>query len=425
MTNTHMTPLHLRNSSLESRSFRNTLASIDENHEVSASSSNAMVAVGAPAQVQQNSLLASVNHDRTFTIFAHGTSHSRETNDTTLSAIYDQLKGEEFDDYLILDGPGCKPNLPGSYAYNDIYKVFKPDMMLKNFGGIEKFGIRIGIGASMSTARLKDAMTGEGAKHSAATAISNLLQLKDQGGIPGNINIVGYSRGAAVTTSQIVHQLKQVMNPRCHSDKVDPIKVNLFLIDPVAGLSAGKKPVNRLSPNTEIDNVHIKKLVAFYARDDEKSTYRPQYPSDFLISQDVETAYVKVPGRHTTLGLSSTSLKSPSGQRRPSNQQNIKQTHLNGPSTLLTDYALQFLKDNGGHLKEEVKVPDAQELTVRHTSLLNDKLYRALRQSKQSLLSKDYMIQKVKGGLKSFSTRRFDEHIEPVDKFARSFSNRY
>lgn len=200
-------------------------------------------------------LIDAVNLDRSFVIFAHGTSQGRDTKNTTISNIVSQINGTENKDYIIVDGPSAT-QLPASYAYNDLDRVATRKNMLSTFGTIA--------GNSYKTAKLKAAITGAGSEHSAATAVGNIIDLKDKGGIPGKINIVGYSRGAAVTASQVVHQLKSVFGYKISEEESNQIQINLFLIDPVAGRKDGEKPVNRLSPNNANENVHIKSLYAIY-----------------------------------------------------------------------------------------------------------------------------------------------------------------
>lgn len=371
--------------------------------DTSAEASN--VDKASEASKVSDRLIDSVNPQRAFVIFAHGSGQSRNTKDSTIAHIASQINGNENEDYIIVDGPAAgKP--PGSYAYNDLDRTMTRKNMRETFGTIA--------GSSYKTAKIKAFVTGKGSENSAATAVSNIIDLKDKGGIPGTVNIIGYSRGAAVTASQVVHQLKSIFGYKLPEEESQPLKINLFLIDPVAGGSKGKQPINKLSLNGENDNVHIKSLYALYSRDEEKQTYIPQYPKDFNVSDDVKTGFCELPGRHATLGRSNTSLKDPTGSKEiPENEEGS----LASPSKLIASYAQIFLGNNGIKIQEP---EDSSTISDEHDKILDDPEYKKLKQSNIKKRSNDYAFSLLLGGLKPFKPRGGDKRINNPDNFLRS-----
>jgi len=361
-------------------------------------------------------LIDAINPDRSFTVFSHGTKHSRETEGTTIGDITAELKGTEYNDFLVLDGPGAKGKLPGSYAYNDLSREVSVDERMSTFGGKKVMGVPLGIGASEKLSRVADLATGTSAQHSAATAVSNILS-ENADGIPGVINMIGFSRGAAVTSSQIVDQLKQVFGERSPSDQRPRLQVNLFLIDPVAGGNKGDKHPNRLSQNQDTDNVHINSLFAVYSRDDEKATYTPQYPHRLDISDDVKTGYTEMAGRHTTQGMTSTTLKDLRGKEHaPNKPDDPLRSYLDGPSSLLKKYTMKFLEDRHPGLVE-APTTSQSSMVEEHQAMMNDPRYLQTKQSASKSPS-DIAYSKVTGGFLPFKARTGDDQILSPQAFS-------
>lgn len=366
--------------------------------------------------IKSDRLLKLIDPDITFTIFAHGTGHDEKTSSATINAITNGIQGKRFKDFIVVDGPAGH-SLPSTYWYNDINKKFAPKVMKENFPKVSLLGTNK---TAFEISRGVDAITGNSSKHSAARAVAALLEeQKTTGKLPGNINLVGYSRGAARTICHIVDELKQVIgskNPDDPEEKDLAIKLNLFLIDPVPGGKKGKDPVNQFSENAATDSARIDNAFIVYSGGDRKPSYRPMYPNNYRFSDDVKISSCVLPGRHATLGSNRTSVENPSS--KIIHKEKPGTIYLDGASHFITDTALLFLKDNGVKLNESKNTPNAETLKETYEALYNNKDYQKVRQKVS--WSKDSFFELAKTSFKGFKDRKIPEGTNRPQEFINS-----
>lgn len=223
-----------------------------------------------------------------FTIYCHGSGGHRDKPDKEIvSYMGRRAVGTEYQDYLILDGVGGKPSkgnpnpMAGTFNWADRNKAPKGNTPLE-----------LGGGKSIGNA-LKANLAGHGvednARH-AVVAIANLRQL------PDTINLVGWSRGA-ITCLVIANLL---FDPSTTEGLFRSIKLNIFAIDPVAGMEAGVGPDSesrRLIPPT------VKNYVGVLAAGENRTTFAPQDLSRVQVSSKASSnvIFLPFPGKHSTV----------------------------------------------------------------------------------------------------------------------------
>lgn len=143
-------------------------------------------------------------------------------------------------------------------------------------------------------------------KPNATTGADKIIEwLKRQGDSKNTINITGFSRGS-VTSIYIANILKEKQQElEKLSDisaedqklraRLKNLDLNLFLIDPVAGLSDKAKPYARIIPD------NVKNYVAVLQLDERRRDFKPQDISRAIVVDSRKTKVTMLPfyGNHT------------------------------------------------------------------------------------------------------------------------------
>lgn len=234
-----------------------------------------------------------------FTIYCHGSGGHRDKPDKEIVAYMGRrAMGIEYQNYLILDGVGGEakgkhnPNpMAGTFNWADRDKSGKAHVP-KELGGAGtsiKSTIKNALLSKPVIANLEGHGVEDNARH-AIVAIANLQSL------PDTINLIGWSRGA-VTCLVIANML---FDPTTTEGLFRSINVNIFAIDPVAGMDVGigkDSETRRLIPPT------VKNYVGVLAAGENRNTFAPQ---DLSRVQVVDKAasnviFLPFPGKHSTV----------------------------------------------------------------------------------------------------------------------------
>ena len=223
-----------------------------------------------------------------FTIYCHGSGGHRDKPDKEIvSYMGRRATGTEYKDYLILDGVGGKPSkgnpnpMAGTFNWADRHKAPKGNTPLE-----------LGGGKSIGNA-MKANIAGHGVEDNARHAIVAIANLQV---LPDTINLVGWSRGA-VTCLVIANML---YDPSTTEGLFRSIKVNIFAIDPVAGMDAGIGPDSesrRLIPPS------VKNYVGVLAAGENRNTFAPQDLSRVQVIDKTSSnvIFLPFPGKHSTV----------------------------------------------------------------------------------------------------------------------------
>lgn len=134
--------------------------------------------------------------------------------------------------------------------------------------------------------KLAGLLTGAGWDDNVKHAVAAIAERMDDDALPDVVNMIGWSRGA-VTCLRIANKLAELF---------PNIKVNIFAVDPVAGLDAGVK----LTDTQKIGN-NVKAYIATLALHDVRGGFRPQDLSRISIESGAgEIIFLPYPGQHNT-----------------------------------------------------------------------------------------------------------------------------
>lgn len=277
-----------------------------------------------------------------FTIFCHGTEQSRKGDNKSgeiIRDLSDLAAGTEYQDFLILDGPGSdliklgfkRGSLtPGSfdpYTRDKIKKSDSPswsktDNYILDMNTWDRNGnvhtwtedpektyqnVQNGLKESNFSGRhflkpfqgvLKAVLNknnanrggvyGEGMDDNIRHAISTISETWNGNFAGKTLNLIGWSRGA-VTCIRMSNWIKEFLG----SD----ININIFAIDPVAGNDLGE-----MSADTFIIPDIVKKFIGIIVQDDKRGGYKPQDISRLKFqSAATEVAFLPIPGSHDSL----------------------------------------------------------------------------------------------------------------------------
>ena len=237
-----------------------------------------------------------------FTILNHGTNSHRSRTDGEIIADFGRnVAGTEYKDFLITDGPGSKGTakapMPGTFDPFTKDKVAKkkteewsktPTRTLANISGKEqRFFEPAGHGVLKAIVPEKQhaGITGEGWDDNIRHVIATLAELPSSS---GTINMIGWSRGA-VTCLRMANWIREFLGPG--------FEINIFAIDPVAGLDAGVE-----LKDTAVIPRTVRNYVAILALDEMRGDFAPQDLSRIKIEDPTETnvAFLPFPGVHNT-----------------------------------------------------------------------------------------------------------------------------
>lgn len=238
-----------------------------------------------------------------FTILNCGTNFDRSKRGELVADFGAMLNGVEYKDFLITDGVGSKGTaanpMPGTFDPFSKDKTAKgkspswsqtPMQTLSNVStGEGKFsptGHGVLRGVTSSTGKTNAAITGHGWDDNIRHAIAVLSDVFPN--LQGTINMIGWSRGA-VTCLRMANWIKEFLGPG--------FEINIFAVDPVAGLDAGA----RLQDTYYVPD-NVKNYVGILALDDMRGDFKPQDLSRLVIQNCMATnlAMLPFPGVHNT-----------------------------------------------------------------------------------------------------------------------------
>lgn len=217
------------------------------------------------------------------TIFNHGTGFNREKSETATEVVgklSQLIAGTEArhesinhaDTFILNEGPGATSGttpMPSDVDWRT--GTTKKRVKLPGFG----------------TVRSKSAnIYGSGWGKNVKRTMFLIDQLQEQGKNITIINMVGWSRGA-VTSIRIANALQK--------EYPDQFAVNMFAVDPVAGLQAG----NSMEDTKTIPRM-VKHYVAVLAMHETRKTFKPQDMSRVIVEDrdSTEMVYLPLPGQH-------------------------------------------------------------------------------------------------------------------------------
>lgn len=275
-----------------------------------------------------------------FTVFCHGTSEHRAKGDPAelIHALSAKAAGREYDDFLILDGPGAGNKtdpMAGSFDAFDRHKGLKknaPAYSRTNSDIMDMSNWKDGKASTWKPSTLQQAgsaignLYSGGAKGVAAGIVGTLLSplvvpaaavaLKANDSLRGlvfgegmddnirhamaamgnkwtdfngvTVNMVGWSRGA-VTCIRMANWINEFYGPG--------VNINIFAVDPVAGGDLGTAVAD-----TYTIPANVKKFVAMIAMDDKRGGFRPQDIHRLVVQDKTSTqmALLPLPGAHDT-----------------------------------------------------------------------------------------------------------------------------
>jgi hypothetical protein len=236
-----------------------------------------------------------------FTIYCHGSGGHRDKTDKEIVCYLGRrATGQEYQDYLILDGVGGEPIT--TRAQNPMAGTF--NWADRNKGS--NVGVPKELGGAGRTRRLMQVLetspmianaSGFGVENNARHAIATIANLPT---LPTTINMIGWSRGA-VTAMMIAYMLYG-------GRKEDPsltegqkgglfpgIPVNIFAFDPVAGRDAGIGDETRSTLKKNVKN-----FLCLLAVSENRSTFRPQDLSRVAVDAETNAMFLPMPGKHST-----------------------------------------------------------------------------------------------------------------------------
>jgi len=288
-----------------------------------------------------------------FTIYCHGTGSHRDNNDGEIVTFLGRrAHGEEYRDYLILDGVGKKPKgknnpnpMAGTFNWADRNKTAKGKTPVELGGGETKGALKAQIG-------------GFGVEDNTRHAIVTIANLDT---LPDTINLIGWSRGA-VTCLTIANAL---YDPSTTEGLFRGIKLNIFAIDPVAGQDAG---VGSESESRRLMCSNVRNYLGVVATGENRNTFKPQDLSRVQITDSTSNVvFLPVPGKHATPAV----YKDSKGRETPGQE----------VSTIVWSMAFQFLKTFGTPLNRTGRQLSVQDYLEHYsTILIKHDMYSKLRQ---------------------------------------------
>jgi len=226
----------------------------------------------------------------TFTIFNHGTMSHRSRTDGEIIAEFGRAAvGTEYTDYLINDGPGSKSAgdnpMPGTFDPYTRNKEGKSVKGLQDAGfqqGERKKSLKDPSFMSMrKPSTLEGKALGTGWDDNVIHSIATISELQ---ALPATINMIGWSRGA-VTCTMIAYKLAEVY---------PQIAVNIFAVDPVAGLG------NKGNVDAKTLKANVRNYIAILAMDESRTNFEAQDQSRLIIPETTNAIFLPFPGRHDT-----------------------------------------------------------------------------------------------------------------------------
>ncbi len=416
-----------------------------------------------------------IDPNKSFTALCFGTGQGCRTPNTVVGAVLKLFRDErsgllENQDFIAVDGPGhvgTSGTIPGTHAHDDLTRQYDKRIAHETYGWFGRLPL---------VAKAMDLIHGRSCAHSAATIVSAILHSLEAAPVdsndpnvrvlPGVVNLVGYSRGAALTATHVYNLLKEILGPfdpidergyialevmknvetlfdQYLSERNDlparevigtlreflrsgvaqmtehtPMKVNLFLIDPVAGMNAGLDPKNQLMRNEPCDSVKLDNVVIIYAKHERRTTYKPQLPDVYRVGEDVNVRAVGVCGIHKTCADGNSRLTDPGSKRR--DRVHYPEDWITPPAQFTASCAVRFLAAHGIDLRGPL---EANANTTERKMFFQDLSDEGLKKLYQDMLANEDYYKQLSQGTGQCQRSRKDRLIEFV-KALGSFKDR-
>lgn len=207
-----------------------------------------------------------------FTYFNHGTAFHRDKEGEIVAEFGRLAAGREYEDFLILDGPGSKPNaapIPGQFNPFTRRKEVK-----STFGNSE-------MGHTHINWQATGLISGSGWDDNVMHAIAAFAEVSPE---PPTINMIGWSRGA-VTCTKLAFKLSEIY---------PQIAVNIFAVDPVAGIG------NKSDEDCSVVRENVKNYLAVLSMHETRGFFKPQdLKRVTFTSAHTNAMFLPFPGNHS------------------------------------------------------------------------------------------------------------------------------
>jgi len=315
-----------------------------------------------------------------FTMLNCGTMFDRSKKGEIIADFGANMQGEEYADFLITEGPGGSNEghlMPGTFDPFTIGRTAKKDSpkwsqtpmqtLVDVTKGEDKYqprGHGFLTGVTSNTSKVNAGITGHGWDDNIRHAIAVLADRFPN--LTATVNMVGWSRGA-VTCLRLANWMKEFLG--------DNWTVNIFAIDPVAGIDAG----TRLRDTYEVPDI-VKEYVGVLAMDEARGDFRPQDLSRIKVLAPSKTtvSFLPFPGVHNTVVL-------------------VKDQSLTEVPKVVRFLAYKFLSARGTQFR-------APEAVYSHAQLCS--LYAQMQKKRSNYrgLMKKTVVAKQSGGIEQRST---------------------
>jgi hypothetical protein len=322
---------------------------------------------------------------RVFTILNHGTTYYQGKDDKEIiNVLGNHLDGEAYRDYLICDGPGSGPRgrlMPGKFdpfTKERTAKRKSPAWSRTPFKTIEQWGTgEQGPQFYTPTAHrvvrhlAEGAVSGAGWDDNIRHAIAVLADLEEREHID-RINMAGWSRGA-VTCLRMANWIKEFLNYGT--------EINIFAVDPVAGLDAGDKLADTYSVPE-----NVKRYVGILAIDEARGDFPEIGLEKVRVASPEGTSvlFLPFPGVHDHIVKTDTDHK------------------LHGVGKMIKFLACRFLTRLGTAFNEGFEVPMSRE------QVCNTYATMMLKRPQYAALETRSFVRKQMGGM---TTRQVAQHL--------------
>ena len=238
-----------------------------------------------------------------FTLLNCGTNFDRYKRGELIADFGAEIAGEEYETFLITEGVGSKgskanpmPGLFDPFTKGKTKKSKSPEWsktpmqtlqdVSQGEGRFSPTGHGFLRGVTKETSGTYAAVTGHGWDDNIRHAIAAISEAMPS--LTGTINMVGWSRGA-VTCLRMANWIKEFLG--------NGFNINIFAIDPVAGLDAGE----RLKDTYYIPDI-VKNYVGVLALDEARGDFKPQDLARIQVESIMNTnvAFLPFPGVHNT-----------------------------------------------------------------------------------------------------------------------------
>lgn len=324
-----------------------------------------------------------------FTILNCGTMFDRSKKGEVIADFGANMAGAEHVDYLINEGPGGKAKghlMPGTFdpftrgrkAKKKSPKWSKTPLQTlldvsQGEGMYSPGGHGFVSGVTSNTSQTNAGVTGHGwddnIRHAIATLADRFPELQ------ATVNMIGWSRGA-VTCLRLANWMQEFLGGAW--------TVNIFAIDPVAGIDAGEK----LRDTYQVPGI-VKEYVGILAEDEARGDFKPQDLSriEILDSEETTVSFLPFPGVHNTVVVT-------------------KSAALAEVASVVRFLGYKFLKDRGTVFQEPESVYTQAQICKMYAQM------QKKRSQYRALMKKSFMA-KQSGGIVQRSTVASAASIHP------------